>query len=308
MGDDTATTLGVLVVTYRSADGARDLLHDLALQPGAAQLHVSVVDNSDDDAELAALDAALRGLDAGLASLTITRAPSNLGYAAGNNLAYARLPTAVDVVCVANPDLRVVAGSLTAAAQRVVDAPATVVVPHNRTGDAVLDGTAAVHLWSGRSRQLAVTDRRPTPSWLTYPGGHFLLLSRELWEQVGGFCEAFFLYSEEVDLAIRAPLSRERIVSDAQLVVSHQSGGTTGSSHGDKSAVTRFHASRSSVLVFRRHRALRRRLPFVVAARTAHGVALAVTRRGGLEVLRGVAAGLRAPLAATAGDPRSGRP
>lgn len=294
-----ATTVGVLVVTFHSADDTRALLDDLASQHGRDRLHVSVVDNSDDDAATTALRAALTGHATIFGSLTITRAPRNLGYAAGNNLANDRLPVAVDVVCVVNPDLRIVSGRLLDAAQRALDAPGSVVVPRNRTADRLLDGTGAVHLWSGRTRQPAVDDHPPSSAWLVYPGGHFLLLARDLWERTGGFCEDFFLYSEEVDLAVRAGLGRDRIVGDPDLVVSHASGGTTGSGPHGKSAVTRFHASRSSVLVFRRHRSLRPYLPLVVVARTAHGVLLGLARRGGGQVLRGVVAGLRAPIGRT---------
>jgi N-acetylglucosaminyl-diphospho-decaprenol L-rhamnosyltransferase len=96
--------------------------------------------------------------------------------------------------------------------------------------------------------------------WLT---GACLLVRRELFERLGGFDEAFFLYSEEVDLLYRAAQSGAETWYDPAAEVVHVWGGTAGRA----SALTLEEQARSHVRYFCKHSS-------VATARRARSVLL----------------------------------
>ena len=80
--------LGVVIVTYNSADVLPDLLDSLAAGlDGAGQYKVVVVDNKSSDQSVAIAQAHSIGAH-------VIRNSSNAGYAAGINLAATTLPAA----------------------------------------------------------------------------------------------------------------------------------------------------------------------------------------------------------------------
>jgi N-acetylglucosaminyl-diphospho-decaprenol L-rhamnosyltransferase len=82
--------------------------------------------------------------------------------------------------------------------------------------------------------------------WVT---GACLLVRRELFERLGGFDEAFFLYSEEVDLIYRARRLGAETWYDPAAEVEHEWGGTAGRS----SALTLSEQARSHVRYLDKH-------------------------------------------------------
>ena len=82
--------------------------------------------------------------------------------------------------------------------------------------------------------------------WVT---GACVLVRRELFERLGGFDEAFFLYSEEVDLLYRARQLGAETWFDPAAEVEHEWGGTAGRS----SALTLEEQARSHVRYFDKH-------------------------------------------------------
>ena len=82
--------------------------------------------------------------------------------------------------------------------------------------------------------------------WLT---GACLLVRRELFEQLGGFDEAFFLYSEEVDLLYRAAQLGAETWFDPAAEVVHVWGGTAGRA----SALTLREQARSHIRYLDKH-------------------------------------------------------
>jgi GT2 family glycosyltransferase len=82
--------------------------------------------------------------------------------------------------------------------------------------------------------------------WLT---GACLLVRRELYERLGGFDEAFFLYSEEVDLLYRAAQAGAETWYDPAAEVVHVWGGTAGRA----SALTLEEQARSHVRYLDKH-------------------------------------------------------
>jgi N-acetylglucosaminyl-diphospho-decaprenol L-rhamnosyltransferase len=82
--------------------------------------------------------------------------------------------------------------------------------------------------------------------WVT---GACLLVRRDLYERLGGFDEAFFLYSEEVDLLYRAAASGAETWYDPAAEVVHVWGGTAGRA----SALTLEEQARSHVRYLCKH-------------------------------------------------------
>jgi GT2 family glycosyltransferase len=206
--------VGLVVVTYNSADVLPGLLGSVEAGCAGVRTRLVVVDNASTDTSRETV----RRLapEAELVAL-----PANGGYAAGLNAGHAAAGD-VGAVLVLNPDVRlrpgVVGRLLTAlaapgvgiAVPRLVD-PGGAVAPTLRReptllralGEALLGGNRA-----GRHPALgemvtdpAVYDRPASPDWAT---GAAMLVDRRCWDAVGEWDETFFLYSEETDFALRA--------------------------------------------------------------------------------------------------------
>jgi N-acetylglucosaminyl-diphospho-decaprenol L-rhamnosyltransferase len=66
-------------------------------------------------------------------------------------------------------------------------------------------------------------DHRAGPQIIDWAAGYFLLLSREAFEQVGGFDEAYFMYMEDVDLARRLRQKGWNVLWDTSSHIIHDS-------------------------------------------------------------------------------------
>jgi glycosyltransferase involved in cell wall biosynthesis/GT2 family glycosyltransferase len=291
VGGGGAGGLEVVVVAY----GAAGLL-ERALAPLAGALPVTVVDNSGDpEVRRVALAAGARYLDPG----------ANLGFGAAVNRALADpLVPGADVLLL-NPDARIdVAGVHALHARLRAGADLAAVGP----AQVDEDGRPARVLWpyptpGGAWRQALGLGVPQTADGFVI--GSVLLLRAEALAAVGGFDEAYFLYSEETDWQRRARRAGWRSAVVPEVVARHVGAGTSAD---PTRRDTHFHAGQERYL------------------RTHHGtagwsVARAAVLLGGVPraVLpgeRGAAARLRVrlylrgPLRAEAalGDPRTPRP
>lgn len=290
------TTVALLIVNYFSADQVAEMLRSvLANTSRPESLVLSIVDNSLSDDERRRLDALAADIGDRAGAVIVTAADENLGYGRGNNLALARARDAgrVDVAMVVNPDVVVTAGDVVEDAMHVAQDDDKVFSARTYLAGAVHEGRGALDLPTSRSRQLALGEAAGRRS-LSYPAGHFVAMSERLWNESGGFDPDFFLYGEELDLVLRLRLDPDRIASLPSVEVAHVSGGTTGSAHGDKSTVTYMNATRSMVLLYRKHARLRRWLPIMLLSRVAF--AIAALLRGRTAEARSIARGLYAGL------------
>lgn len=132
----------------------------------------------------------------------------NLGYGRAANQAL--LGGSGELVCVSNADVLPEPGALGALATAAAEPRAGMVGPvfgsDTDRYHAALPGTATmlVRIFAGSFGE------RPQPSPATgavveveQPSGACFVVRRELWEQIGGFDEGFFLWYEDVDLAKR---------------------------------------------------------------------------------------------------------
>jgi N-acetylglucosaminyl-diphospho-decaprenol L-rhamnosyltransferase len=220
-------TIGVIVVSYNTADLLRGCLASLA--GCALPLRIVVVDNASPDASAALVRAEFP-------TAQLIALAHNAGYAGGTNVGLAALclledaasgprPPASDLrppdhVLILNPDTVVKAGAIEALISFLEAHPRVGLVgPGLRNPDGSLQA-AAFHFptltmavldlfppgealpgrlynswWHGRYPQEGGT--APFP--IDHPLGACMLIRRAAIEQVGGMDEGYFMYSEEVD-------------------------------------------------------------------------------------------------------------
>lgn len=285
--------VGMAVVNYHSAPDVAGLLASLP-RGDDVRLSVVVVDNSTSAEELARCTVAAR--EASGLAVEVVDAGANLGYAGGNNRAVAHLLALDDppgVLVVVNPDVRWVAGSLAElAAYCLAHDDAIVSVPTRQDGQ----------MGTGIVRYLPLTGYfRPDAAGSThrfaYAAGHCFALTADRWRALGGLTEAYFLYCEEIDLALRHRAAQGRLATFDAGAVEHEGGGAINGEASGRSLTSYFHGTRSRVLLHRRFPSLWPSLAPLVVLRTGWAVSLLLTGRvaEGRAVLRALAAGLRDP-------------
>lgn len=208
-------TVTAIVVSYNTADLTVEALRGLHEHSGPKLVRTIVVDNASDDGSADAIASNCPWVD-------LVRMQDNIGFARAVNLAAARATT--DHLLLLNPDVVVDSD--------IVDPLVDFARRHPRGG-----------LWGGRTlHPSGAVDPRscwglPSP-WSTVcfalglstllkrnpvfdpeslgrwnrdserevgmVSGCLLLVRRDLWQQLGGFDERYFMYGEDADLAFRA--------------------------------------------------------------------------------------------------------
>jgi GT2 family glycosyltransferase len=220
-------TLSVLIVAYRSGPTLDRCLAALRAQT-YRDYEVVLVDN---DEPGAGDGAAARAAQADPA-IRLISPQTNLGFAAGNNLA-AQAAMGRWLVML-NPDAYPDPDWL----QRLTDAaarhPPYRVLTSRQLMDedpGVLDGLGDVMFAAGAPYRGGYN--RPDPGDLAEgevfsPCGAAMMLDRELFLGLGGFDETFFCYCEDVDLGYRLRLAGERVLLVPDAVVRHEGSASSG--------------------------------------------------------------------------------
>ncbi|RMI06844.1 glycosyltransferase, partial [Cellulomonas triticagri] len=225
----------VVVVAY----GAPDLLAR-ALAPVAADLAVTVVDNSGDpEVRRVALDAGARYLDPG----------ANLGFGSAVNVALRDRQRPDADVLLLNPDARVDVAAIRALVARLHARDDLGAVGPEQADD---EGELARVRWPfptpGAAWRQAVglgVAEEPADGFVI---GSVLLLRAAALADVGGFDERYFLYSEETDWQRRALDRGWRTAVATDVLARHVGGGT---SSDPTRRETHFHAGQERY--FRTH-------------------------------------------------------
>ncbi len=198
-------SVSVIVVAYDSGPGLLPCV--ASIWADRPDWEVIVVDNGGGGDELDAVEAAGR--------VTLVRPPTNLGFAGGCNLG-AKIATG-DTLVFLNPDTIATAGSLQRLIAPLNDPEVGIV-----TGRLLLfdqpellhaAGTV-VHIsglgWS--SGYGTTVDGATTPTDVTAPCGAAMALRADVFAELGGFHDEFFLYQEDVQLGWRAQMAGRRVV------------------------------------------------------------------------------------------------
>lgn len=233
----------VVVVNWNSGELLGRCLSHVKLQTLAAR--IIVIDN-------ASADGSEKTAAAGRHDVELLRMPTNLGFAAANNVALKRCTT--EFVALLNPDAFPEPdwlAELVAAADEFPEAAAFGSRQLRDGRDSVLDGIGDLYHWSGMARREAhgqVQRARHLVSKEVFsPCAAAALYRRSAVQGIGGFDESYFCYMEDVDLGFRLRLSGHtcRYVPDA--VVVHIGSATTGGSGSDFSV---YHGHRNLVWTF----------------------------------------------------------
>jgi GT2 family glycosyltransferase len=184
------------------------------LDSGLAEVQLTVVDNASDDGT-----ADLVGENFPL--VRVLRLERNLGFGAANNLAARGLPG--QALLLLNPDAVLVADAAAVMLRALTDNPRRgAISPRIDRPDGTLDAacrrsfpTPLTALWrlGGLSRLRPESSHFGAYNLTHLPvdratevdsgSGACLLIRREVWDQLGGFDQRFFMYGEDLDLCWR---------------------------------------------------------------------------------------------------------
>jgi hypothetical protein len=232
--------VSVVVVTYHCHDEARDCLRALHARPPALALETIVLDNASGDgtAEMIRSD---------FPDVRMLELEENIGFARGVNRA-AELARG-DHLLLLNPDALVHPGAVERLVRFAAEHPG-----HGLYAGKNLDPDGSVNTTSvrGLPSLWSLTCFAGMLS-AAFPGsglfdpeslgrwhrdsvrevgaaiGSFLLIRRDAWEALGGFDPRFFMYSEDVDLCMRAAAHGWRPVFVPDAVVTHERGASSDS-------------------------------------------------------------------------------
>ena len=197
--------VAVVVVTYNSRGVVPDLVDGLVAACGTTSIELVVVDNGSTDGTAELLEE--RGV-------RVVRSENN-GYSSGINQGVAAVP-GPSAILVLNPDVRLEPASVDRLLTTLRETGAGVVVPRIVDPDGRLSRSLrrepTLRRWLGLTftghpaLSELVTDPaayrvRSVADWAT---GAVMLVDRSLHDQLGGWDESFFLYSEETDFSLRA--------------------------------------------------------------------------------------------------------
>ena len=232
--------LSILVVSYNTRAITLECLESLYRHPPSVRYEVIVVDNDSRDGSAEAIAAAFP-------QARLIAAKENLGFGGGNNLA-AQYASGRRLLLL-NPDTIVFERTFDAVWEFAEREPLRGIWG-GRTlhKDGSLNPPSCwrdLSLWGLATQAVGLQHFFPENefiSWEDYGGwqrdreravdivaGCFLLIDTELWQRLGGFDRAFFMYAEETDLCIRARKlgARPAITPEARLV--HLGGASTSS-------------------------------------------------------------------------------
>jgi GT2 family glycosyltransferase len=198
-GTDARVDVSVIVVAYGSEKLLERCLTALGASEGVS-VDIHVVDNGCTNPDIAQIVNAVGG--------RLHRASINLGFAGGANLG--ATCASGTYLCFVNSDAIVARDTLLHLALRArVPAVGVVCGSIRHLADSTLLNSTGnpMHLLgyvrAQRSRPLPSADGPPSVTVATASGAA-VMLRRDVWDELGGFEEKFFLYHEDVDLSLAA--------------------------------------------------------------------------------------------------------
>ncbi len=216
--DSPAPLVSVLMVTYNGSQYVQACFESLREQ-SLQDFEVVVVDNSPDHNTAGAVEAAWP-------QATVLRAPSNLGFTGGNNLAarHARGKYLIllNQDTVAHPEFLEQLVAAAEADESIGAAHAKVLILDRRDRvDSAGNRANYLFMPAGRAQAAPLDDVFGPPRDVQYLSGAAVLVPRALWENLGGLDDSFWMYHDDLDLSLRLKLRAYRVVCVPDSVVYH---------------------------------------------------------------------------------------
>jgi GT2 family glycosyltransferase len=222
----------ILIISFNTRALTLDSLASVFAQTRGVSFEVIVVDN-------ASSDGSANAIAESYPQVRLVRLPENVGFACANNLA-AKDATG-EFVLLLNPDTVILDGAIQKAVAFVqMQTDDVVVGARTFFGDGALNYNSCHGQptpWSLLCQASGLTSifrksalfapeslgswRRDTPREVDAVSGAFLLISRKLWNALGGFDESFFMYGEDTDLCLRAWKAGARCVVRPEVTLIH---------------------------------------------------------------------------------------
>jgi len=209
--------IAVVVVNFNSAE---TISRGIAVDGLERCSTVIVVDNASSESDRMRLISLAEGR-----GWTVVVSPTNRGFGAGCNLGASKaLALGATEIVFLNPDARIDPENLKRLASRCAE-NAVVISPRIElpSGKAWFEG-GLIDRRIGHARHLRRSEVGSIAvEWLS---GACLCVSADVFTEVGGFSESYFLYWEDVDFCTRARLIGTRTEVDHSIVAVHEVGGT----------------------------------------------------------------------------------
>jgi N-acetylglucosaminyl-diphospho-decaprenol L-rhamnosyltransferase len=239
--------LTVSILNYKSWLETEQCVRDLCAACPGLELRILIRDNSK-TSEVELLRAALADLTA---PIEYFRSPENPGFARGHNLSFAAVAHGDDDwFLILNPDVRIRDGAplysmMERCAPNVI---ASCVIESTGSGKIWFAG-GRIHPWTGETRILRRSLSQPYQQ-TDFVTGCCMMMRAALYRRLRGFDDRYFMYSEDVDLCLRA-----RALSAAAVVVRSRIQHHIGSGEkGDYSDLYLYEGTKNRLLCMRRNR------------------------------------------------------
>lgn len=243
--------LGIIIVNWNTKKFLKNCITSVYRNPPDFSYEVIVVDN-------ASTDSSKKMVKEHFPGVKLIQNPSNLGFAAANNLGVEC--SQGRHILFLNSDTLVHLGTLTGAVKFMDSHPeAGIMGCKTLNMDGTLQPTAygfpsIVRMFSfviGMNRILKLSRFKDLSKTRTsgYIQGSFLLVRKNVLEEVGKFDDKFFMYSEDIDLCHRVKLAGWKAYYYPEITITHFGGGSIKDS---KQALESF--IRSIIYLYRKHR------------------------------------------------------
>jgi N-acetylglucosaminyl-diphospho-decaprenol L-rhamnosyltransferase len=199
----SAAEISISVISHGQIHLIEGLLHDINKHCHTLSLQLILTLNLDEKLPFAE--------DSFSFLMEIIRNKAPLGFAANHNQAFAHATGRF--FCVMNPDIRLDDDPFPVLLSCLQDATVGVVAPLVLGESGAMEDSARLFptplkilckaVGGCKGGDYVVKDEPIFPDWV---GGMFMLLSREIFEKLGGFDQRYFLYYEDVDLCARLRL------------------------------------------------------------------------------------------------------
>lgn len=234
----------VIIVSFNTRELTLAAVRTLLDNSQDVAMRVVVFDNASGDGSAAAVKAAFPQVE-------VIANPDNIGFAAANN----RVAESADTpfICLLNPDTETHPGAIRALLDFAEAQPCAGIVGGRTVfPDGSLNPASCwrkMTPWSlftstfGLARMFPASDlfnheaiggwKRDTARAVDIVVGCLMLVRTDLWRQLGGFDERFFMYGEDADLCLRARAIGYRPMITPDATIMHLVGAST-KRHADK--------------------------------------------------------------------------